>query len=430
MKTPNAPLALLLALAVLAPMGCTAATPSPAAGITLAKAAVPRTAADPAGAKDAGTAITAFGLDFYHRFATGTGNIVVSPASIALALGMARAGARGTTATEMDAVLRNLATDEHAAWLNALDAALGARTGTFKDDSGKDQPVMLRIANSLFSQQGMKLLDSYLQAMASRYGAGVRLVDYRADAEGARKAINAWVSDQTEQRIPELLVPGTITPDDRLALVNAIYLKAAWLTPFTEAETKAAPFTRLDGSTVTTPFMASIGGLPYAEGSGWRAVQLPYVGGSLALTVILPDAFTSFEQRLTAAGFDAIIAALKQRSVTLAFPRYSIESKAELGQILSAMGMPTAFRAGVADFSGMTTEEQLFIAAMIHQANMDVDEKGTTAAAATAVLMRATALPTEPVTVRLDRPFLFALRDVPTGTILFLGRVTDPASKG
>ena len=427
MKTSNAPLALLLVLAIAGPIGC-AGSPSPAADLTLAKANVPRASADPAAAKDAGSAINAFGLNLYQRIAAGTGNIVVSPASIALALGMARAGAKGVTAAEMDVVLRNLATDEHAASLNALDAAFGSRTGTFKDQSGKDQPVTLRIANSTFSQKGMKLQDTYLTALAARYGAGVRLVDYKADPEAARTLINGWVSEQTEKRIPELLVKGVITPDARLTLVNAIYLKAAWLTPFEVSQTKDGSFSRLDGSSVSVPFMSSIGELTYAEGRGWRAVELPYVGGSLAMTLIMPDTFATFEQGLTAPLFNQITAALERRNVTLAYPKHSIESRLELEQVLAAMGMPSAFRPGVADFSGITPEEQLFISAVIHQANMDVDEKGTTAAAATAVLMRTTAMPADPVTLRLDRPFLFALRDLSTGAILFMGRVADPTA--
>lgn len=426
----------LTAALVAIPVGCgPAASPTPpGANITLARAEVPRASADPAGAASAGAAINAFGFDLLRQLAVtstpaGKGaNVVVSPASIALALGMARAGAKGVTATEMDKVLHDLATDEHAPWLNALDAALGTRTGTFKDQQGKDQPVTLRIANSTFAQQGMKLQDAFLAALASRYGAGVRLVDYKTSTEAARVGINAWVAEQTEQRIKELLAAGALTPDTRLTLVNAIYLKAAWMTPFEEVDTKDGPFTRADGSTVTAKFMNSIGELRYAAAGGWQAVELPYVGGSLAMTLLLPDG-TAAGPGLTAAAFDAAIAALKARNVTLAYPKHSVESKLELEQVLPALGMPTAFQPGKADFSGMTTEEQLFISAVIHQANMDVDEKGTTAAAATAVVMRATALPAEPVTLRLDKPFYFALRDIPTGTILFLGRVSDPTAK-
>jgi serine protease inhibitor len=417
-------IAILLALAVLAPVAC--AGPS---DIALAKADVPRASADPAVATDAGTAINAFGLDLYREISPGDRNVVFSPASIAIALGMARAGAVGQTATEMDAVMHDLATSEHAAWLNALDAALASRTGTFKDQNGKDQPVTLRIANAPFAQRDMKLVDAYLKALATQFGAGIRLVDYKNASEAARKTINGWVSDQTEQRIPELLVPGTVTPDVRLALVNAIYLKAAWQTPFAVEATKTEPFTRLDGSTVDVPMMNGGGILRYAAGDGWQAVELPYVGDSLAMTIIVPDDLAAFEKGLTPELLAGVAAGLADRSVILALPKFRIETKVELAETLAAMGMPTAFDGGSADFSGITTEERLFISAVIHQANIDVDEKGTTAAAATAVMMRATAIPGDQVTLRADRPFLFALRDVPTGTILFFGRVTDPLVK-
>jgi serpin B len=420
----RAKIAILLTTVVLASAAC--AGPS---GAAIVKADVPRAAADPAVATDAGNAVDAFGLDLYLRLASGGHNVVFSPASIAIALGMARAGARGQTATEMDAVMRDLGTDAHAAWLNALDAALTSRTGSFPDEQGLSQPVSLRIANAPFAQRDMKLVDAYLQALAARYGAGVRLVDYRAAAEAARQEINAWVSDQTEQRIPELLAAGTITPHERLALVNAIYLKAAWLTPFSADLTKDGPFTRLDGSTVSVPLMQGGGQLPYAAGAGWQAVEIPYVGGSLAMDIIVPTDLVAFEATLTPESFARITGTFAERPVALTLSKFGIESKVELAPTLSAMGMPTVFRAGIADFSGMTTDEQLYITAVIHQANIDVDEKGTTAAAATAVVMRASAAPGEPVTLRVDHPFIFALRDVPTGTILFLGRVTDPSSK-
>jgi serpin B len=421
MKRRSAP---LLAIIILASAACAGSS-----DVALAKANVPRASADPAVATDAAGAINAFGLDLYRRVATGDGNVVVSPASIALALGMARAGAAGSTATEMDAVLHGLATDEHVQWLNALDAALASRTGTFKDANGDPQPVTLRIANVPFAQRGMKLVDTYLDALAARYGAGLRLVDYRADPEGARKTINDWVSGQTERRIPELLVQGSITPDVRLALVNAIYLKAAWLTPFTPETTQPGSFTRLDGTTVDVPMMHTGESLGYTSGDGWQAVELPYVGGSLAMTIIVPDDLIAFERGLTPDRLAEITVPAEQRPVDLHLPRFAVESKVDLAATLAAMGMPSSFAPDAADFSGITTAERLYISAVIHQANIDVDEKGTTAAAATAIVMRATAVPGEPVRLTVDRPFLFAVRDVPTGTVLFLGRVTDPSVK-
>jgi len=422
MKTKLAALlSLVLVVSACAPAGSTGDD------VALARADVPRASTAPEDAAAAGTAIAALGLDLYRAIAAGgEANVVLSPTSIALALAMARAGARGQTAAEMDAVMRDLGADANAAWLNALDAALAARSGTFKDDAGQDLAVALRIANAPFAQAEMPIEQAYLEALASRYGAGLRLVDYKRETEAARKVINAWVDDQTEQRIPELLVPGVLTPESRLTLVNAIYLKAPWQTAFSLEATQPGAFTRADGSIVEVPMMQVGEAMPYAAGAGWRAVEIPYVGGSLAMTVIVPDDLAAFEATLTAEQLATITGALADAQVALTLPKFSIETKAQLGDTLATLGMPTAF-SDAADFSGITTAEQLLISEVIHQANIDVDEKGTEAAAATAVVMRAGSAPAEPVTLRVDRPFLFALRDVPTGAILFLGRVADPS---
>jgi serpin B len=416
--TALVPLALLLA---------SSASPALAEGdVGMAQADVPRASVARSDAKEAGAALEAFGLDLYRALSPGQTNLVFSPTSIALALAMARAGAQGQTAAEMDAVMHALASDDHAGWLNALDQALASRNRISTDDSGQELPVTLRIANAPFAQEGMPLEAAYLETLAARYGAGLRLVDYASATEEARQAINAWVDKRTEQRIPELLVEGVLTPATRLTLVNAIYLKAPWQTPFFEGATEEGTFTRADGSTVEVPFMSTSASLPHASGDGWQAVEIPYLGGSLALTVILPDDLADFEQGLTPDGLAAITSSLADTQVALTLPRFGIESKAELATILAALGMPTAF-GDAADFSGITSAEQLAISNVVHQANIDVDEEGTEAAAATAVVMRESAMPSDQVSVRLDRPFLFALRDVPTGAILFLGRVGDPS---
>ena len=422
MKTGFAALlSFVLVVAACSPAGSTGGD------IALVRADVPRASTSPEDAAAAASAISAFGFDLYRAVAKGQTNVVLSPTSIGLALAMARAGARGETAAEMDAVMRGLGSDDNAAWLNALDVALATRSGTFKDAGGQDLAVALRIANAPFAQKEMPLEKAYLEALASRFGAGLRLVDYISATEDARKLINGWVDEQTEQRIPELLVPGVLTPETRLALVNAIYLKAPWQTAFAAAATRPGTFTRADGTTVEVPMMQLGETLRYASGTGWRAVEIPYVGGSLAMTVIVPDDLAAFEQALTADQLASITGTLADAPVSLTFPKFSIETKAQLADILKALGMPSAFDER-ADFSGITTAEQLQISDVIHQANIDVDEKGTEAAAATAVVMRAGAAPAEPVTIRVDRPFLFALRDVPTGAVLFLGRVADPSS--
>ena len=238
---------------------------APAGDVALAE--VPRLETTRDDAVAAAAAVNAFGLDLYRAMASGTDNAVVSPASVALALAMARAGARGETAEQMDAVLRRFGADEVAAWPAALDAALASRSGTFAGPDGGDLEVTLRIANAPFAQRGMPLEAAYLEALGARFGAGLRLVDYIAATEEARTPINAWVDEQTEQRIPELLAPGTITPDTRLTLVNAIYLKAPWETPFAEEATTPAPFTRLDGSLVDVATMTTGESLRYAAGT-------------------------------------------------------------------------------------------------------------------------------------------------------------------
>jgi len=433
----NARLTTLAAVIVALATACSSAAPaasinpsgSPASGIELAAASVPRAVADPADALNAAAGMNAFGLDLYHKVATGTDNIVISPASVALALSMARAGARGATATQMDTVMRAIASDDHAGWMNALAVALTARTGTFKDRTGKDADVTLRIANAPFAQRGMTLVPAYLDALASRFGGGLRLVDFVTDTEAARQLINLWTSDQTERRIPELLAKGVITDMTRLVLVNAIYLKAAWQTPFTVELTKPGSFTKLDGATVDVPMMAGGGSLPYAAGAGWRAVELPYVGDALAMTLIVPDDFAAFEAKLDGTTLTAITSALAVRDVDLTMPKFGIETKADLVKALAALGMPDAFDADAADFSGITTQARLYISDVVHQANIDVDESGTTAAAATAVVIGKTAAPVDHVSLHIDRPFLFVLRDTQTGAVLFLGRVTLPTTR-
>jgi serpin B len=352
---------------------------------------------------------------------------VISPASIGLALAMARAGAKGRTADEMDAVMHDLGADDSAGWIAALDQSLNSKTATFRDALGDAQEVVLRSVNAPFAQRGYPLEDAYLQALAERFGGGIRLTDFVGNPEAARGAINGWVSDQTEQRIPELLAQGAVEADTRLVLVNAIYLKAAWQFAFNEGSTEPAPFTRLDGSTTDVEMMRVAAGFPYAAGDGWRAVELGYVGGRLSMLVIVPDDLAAFEASLDPATLDAITGALAWQEVRLGLPKFGTETQVGLGEVLQALGMPTAFDAGAADFSGMTTAERLSIGAVVHQANIDVDEKGTEAAAATAVEMVAAGAPAEPVELVVDRPFIFALRDLDTGAILFLGRITEPA---
>jgi serpin B len=417
--------------AVPTPITTPVATPQPtpgADGIILLQASVPRATATAADAARAASAVNAFGLDLFSRVVSSDSNSVVSPASIALALGMARAGAVGTTAAEMDSVLHDVASPANAALLNALSQALASRSATYEDPEGVARDVTLRIANAPFVQEGMNVQQAYLDALASLYGAGLRLVDYAGDPEGSRQLINAWVAAQTEQRIKELLAAGDIGPQTRIALVNAIYLQAPWTWPFDEHDTKPATFTRADGSKVSVPLMQGmLLARRYAEGDGWQAVELPFLGGTMAMTLILPDDLASFEAGLDADRFAGIVSQLDYAEATVELPRFSIRTHASLVQALQALGMTTAF-GPQADFSGITHDLPLQISDVIHEATIDVDEAGTIATAATAVTgLGGAGEPPKIYDVRLDHPFLFALRDLETGTVLFLGHVVDPS---
>jgi serpin B len=390
---------------------------------------VPRANATVDDAKAAAAAINDFGFDLHRRLSEKSGNLVFSPASVAIALGMARAGARGETAAQMDTVLRGVASDDHAAWLNGLDQALATRSGTFEDDEGNAHELTLDIANAYFAQRDYAFEESFLEALASRFDAGMQLVDFIADAESARGLINEWAAEQTRGRIPEVLQPGDVTGDTRLALVNAIYLKAPWLRPFQVDQTTDEPFTKLDGSTVKVPTMhASTASC--ATGSGWGAFELPYIGNALSMLVIVPDDLETYEASVDSAVIAAVTRAFEEQYAVpdITLPRFGFETREELPDILAALGMPDAFNPATADFSGMTTADKLFISKVIHQANISVDEKGTEAAAVTVVGMDTGGGPSEICTVHADRPFLFALRDRETGAILFLGRVVDPSA--
>lgn len=397
-----------------------------AAGIGLATSSASRLPGSPTAAGAAAAAIDAFGFDLYAKVANGNGNLVFSPASIATALAMAEVGARGETATQMDAVLHVGQGAASGAGFGSLDEALAALSGSFRDAAGNDRQVQLRVVNAPFGQSGMHIEQAYLDLLAARYGAGLRLVDYRNDPDGACKLIDDWVGGQTEGRIPKLL--DRLDSDTRLVLVNATYLKAPWQDPFSIDATTSADFTRGDGTRVSVPTMNAASTISYGSGAGWQAVELPYIGGSLAMTIVVPDDLAAFEKTLDAARFAAIVGALKPATVELSLPRFKAETKTDLATVLAGMGMPLAMDPVRADFSGITSDERLFIEKVVHQADISVDEKGTEATAATAVVMAiATAVPST-VKLRVDRPFLFALRDTTTGAILFLGRIFDPSA--
>lgn len=285
------------------------------------------------------------------------------------------------------------------------------------------------IANAVWAEQTYPFLQSFLDTIALHYGAGIRLADFINEYESVRQEINRWVSDQTEDKINDLIPEGALDTDTRMALVNAIYFKADWLSPFKADSTRDAPFHLLDGSEVDVPTMNQDTFIPYAKRDGWQAIELTYQGETAAMNIIVPDEgrFEEVESSLDAETVSTILESLQPTSVQLALPKFKFESEFDLGDQLAGLGMTDAFDPDQADFSGMTEGSDLYISAVLHKAFVAVDEKGTEAAAATAVLIEATSARLSDVTLTIDRPFIFLIRDIPTGQILFLGRVLNPA---
>jgi serpin B len=368
----------------------------------------------------------AFAFELY-RAEGGDGDLIFSPYSISLAFSMAYAGARGETAAQMAEVLGYLPQEAQHPAFNALEQRI---SGLGEKESGSAAvPFRLNVANAAWGQRGYRFEGAYLKTLAGHYGAGLRALDFGQPRQ-ASDEINAWVADQIEDRIQELVPPDVISPATRLVLANAIYFKASWLSRFEESDTQEGSFSLPDGSEVAVPMMRQTTYLPYAEGDGYQAVRLPYKGEAVDMLIILPEEgrFEQVEERLGAGFFDEVRRSLRQEEyVRLTMPRFDFETDLDLPKLLMAMGMTAPFDPGAADFSGMTGERELYIAEALHKADITVDEKGTEAAAATALLMPVSAAP-EPIQMTADRPFIFAIAERETGAILFLGRVTDPSS--
>jgi serpin B len=369
-----------------------------------------------------------FAFDLYGALKGNQGNMLFSPYSISLALAMTYAGARDATAQQMAGTLHYTLPQErlHPAF-NSLDEELATRGQGAKGKDGKG--FRLNIVNAIWGQKGYQFLANYLDLLAENYGAGLRLMDFQNAPEPSRQTINKWVADQTEQLIKDLIPAGAIDSLTRLVLTNAIYFNAAWANPFEKSLTQPDTFHLTDGHDVKVPMMRQTEGVSYLGGDGFKAVDLPYDGRQLSMLVIVPDAgkFADVEKNLSAAQMNSIIKSLSPKQVALTMPSFKFESEFGLSNTLAAMGMPVAFT-DKADFSGMTGKRDLYISDVIHKAFIATDESGTEAAAATAVIMRATAMPVSPIEVKIDRPFIFLIRDIKTGTVLFIGRVMNPAS--
>ena len=402
-------------------------------GPTLAHAA---TATPTASMSDLVAGNAVFALALHGQLRSTGGNQIVSPYSVSQALAMVYAGARGETATQMAHALDfSLTSSALSQAFGALNGDLTAR-GNAKADPDRGQSARgLRLANVLWGEKGYPFSSAYEAELTQAYGAGLQLVDF-AQAEAARARINDWVAKQTNNRIENIVPEGFITAMTRLVLANAIWFAGGWETPFQPGATDNGHFHRLDGSTATVPFMQQRAHLGYARGDGVQTIEFPFAGSGFAFTVILPDAgtFDAFESKLDSAALDAAIGQLASTEIRVYLPKFKFDFGAvDLAPMLRALGMTDAFDPNRADLTGMVEgppPEPLYVSGVLHKAFVSVDENGVEAAAATVVGVAAGAMPneTEPPDVRIDRPFLFAIRDTQTGSLLFLGRVLDPSA--
>jgi serpin B len=406
-----------VARGVLAALALTAAL-WPAASPDARAVSVNAAAASPARAENG------FALALLHQLG-GAGNLVYSPYSIDLALTMADAGAEGQTASQIASVLDAPSASDAASYAGALRHALEQAVG-----SGSAAPT-LDVANALWTQSGLALQAQFVATLTDDFGAPPQSTDFAESPAAALAAINGWVSQHTDALIPDLLGQGSITPQTAFVLANAIYLKARWQSPFAKSQTAPAAFTTATGQVLHVPFMNQADTTyGYASATGYQAIELPYSSSSLSMLAILPRGKTlaRFARGLTAGSLGAIVGALRPASVNLSMPKLDLSTQSDLDGPLQKLGMTDAFT-GHANFAGVTTQRQLEISLVEHAAVLKVDEQGTVAAGATAIVAPTTAVPvrTRTIDLKLNRPYLLALRDDASGALLFVALVANPA---
>lgn len=394
----------------------------------------------------AATATNQLGIELHRQLATGDENLCVSPYSIQSALAMTFAGADGQTRAEMARVLHFPKDGEaiHASF-SSLQGSLeemAKKTTALAEQSrkfgGPSEPITLAIANRLFAQTGYDFRDSFRALLKKYYGAPFEPLDFRKDASGATEHINTWLAEQTRDRIRDLIPAGALDETTRLVLANAIYLKAPWAHEFSEGGTTPQSFHIRGGAPADVPMMQKEDRqFGYAKREGFTAVSLPYIGNELQFLVLIPDdvnGLRALESKLSTQLL-AQCAKLEPHDVDLSLPKFKFDPPTiALADKLQALGMHSAFDrpAGSANFDRMaprTPKDYLYISQVFHKTFIAVDEKGTEAAAATAVAMMAGSAVVErpePIEVKVDRPFIYAIQHVPSGVCLFLGRVTDP----
>ncbi|MFA5451221.1 MAG: serpin family protein [Dehalococcoidales bacterium] len=368
-----------------------------------------------------------FAYDLYHALRSiEDDNLFYSPHSISVALAMTYAGALGMTAEQIAETLHfYLSQDDLHPAFNQLDIELAKRGEGAKGSDGDG--FRLNVVNAIWGQENYYFMDDFLDVLAENYDAGLRILDFIEDTEESRKVINDWVSQQTEERIKDLVPAGAIDALTRLVLTNAIYFNAAWLYPFDEEVTTEELFFLLDGSRLSVSMMKQEQRFNYTEGDYYQAIEIPYDGQELSMIILLPAEgyFKTFEENINADVVFGITESLSSHQVILSMPKFKYESRFNLKDSLADMGMPIAFTEG-ADFSGMTGAQDLSIAEVVHKAFISVNEAGTEAAAATAVIMQTVSAPSQQVEFNMNRPFIYLIRDNITGANLFVGRVVNP----
>jgi serpin B len=367
---------------------------------------------------------TEFACKLYGQLRDKKGNLFLSPYSISSALAMTYAGARGETADEMARALAFTLPPDR------LHPSFGFLTAQFNADEKAKRDYQLSVANALWGQKGFGFLPDFLQLTRTNYGAGLRDVDFVGATEQARKKINAWVEKETQDKIKDLLQPGVLTVDTRLVLTNAIYFKGFWADQFKKKATRTEDFKTSATASVKAPLMHRTGDYKHFDGGDFQALELPYKGNELSMVVLLPkkvDGLPEFEKKLTGANLTGWLGRLRKQEVVVTLPRFKTTREFMLKEPLQALGMKRAFVAGGADFTGMSGTEgkRLFISAVVHKAFVDVNEEGTEAAAATAVVVSILSARITPV-FRADHPFVFLIRDNRSGSVLFMGRLTNP----
>jgi serpin B len=361
---------------------------------------------------------TRFAFDLYQKLKSDSKgqNIFLSPFSISTALAMTYTGARGETEKQISQAIHFTLPQQQ------LHSAFSALQTDLQSSKGYE----LAIANRLWGQKGYPFLKNFLEFVDTHYQGGFDEVDYLRDPQGSRKIINRWVEEKTKEKIKDLLLPEDITNLTRLVLTNAIYFKGSWISKFDPKNTIQAPFRLEDGKTVTTPLMSQTGQFKYLDTESLELLELPYAGDRLSMLVLLPrKEMEKVEQILTPENLGTWRSSMQETGVRVFLPKFKTLTRFELNDSLIALGMKDAFDENLADFSGIPGKKDLYISKVIHKAFVDVNEEGTEAAAATAVVMSTKSISLEPI-FRADHPFIFVILDKQSGSILFLGRLMNP----